>query len=353
MRDIILNNMPWGIVAGLITLTALFALRPLASKFQLLDTPGGRKQHNGNVPLIGGISIYVTIAGIFLAADTIQPELKWLLGSVGLLVFIGFLDDMFDIKASHKLLGQVIAALIMCIGSGIYIQQIGTLPDGTVLHIGIWGIPLTIIAVVGVTNAFNFIDGIDGLAGLLAIIAVFGVSSIVLITGGQLVHPESLAIFRGAIGGYLLVNMAIITRRKVFLGDAGSMLIGFVVAWIVIYYSQLPIGTSIPTSMALWVLALPLIDTCTLIIRRVMKKESPFLPDREHLHHIFQRLGLSALQTLSTICIISILLILTGYLTYALFGDVGSFMVFLLVGFIYYKIIASIWKISSYLRKKF
>lgn len=353
MSENLLQNIPWGIVSGLSTLLFLFTLRPIARILGLLDYPGGRKQHKGEIPLIGGISIYFTIAGTLFAAETIDSEIKWLLGSGGFLVFIGLLDDLLDIKAIYKLIGQVIAASIMCIGSGIYIKQIGTLPDGTVMNIGIFGIGLTIFAVVGVTNAFNFIDGIDGLAGILAIISVVSVSFIVIATGGQLVHQESLAIFRGAIGGYLLVNMAIVTRRKVFLGDAGSMLIGFVIAWVVVYYSQLPSDRAIPTSMALWVITLPIIDTLTLTIRRISKNKSPFKPERKHLHHIFQRMGLTPMQTLGIMCIIAIGLTLVGFITFSLFGDIGTIIAFSILCLIYLRTMSRIWKVSSSIRKYF
>ena len=353
MTDIIFKNLPWDIVAGLITLMALLALAPLAKKYKLLDLPGGRKQHHGEIPLIGGIGIYFAIAGIFLLAENIPLEIKWLLGSGGFLVIIGFLDDLLDIKPFFKLIGQIIAATIMCIGSDIYIRQIGILPNGDMVNIGMIGPFLTVFVVVGMTNAFNFIDGIDGLAGLMAMIAVTAVMLIITLTGGYVIHDESLGIFRGAIGGYLLVNMAIVTPRKAFLGDAGSMLIGFVIAWILVYYSQLPPDRALPASMTLWVVALPVIDTIIIMWRRMGKGKSPFKPDRRHLHHIFQRFGFTALQTLAVICLLSIGLTTVGLIAYMLGGDAGASLLFVGLIIAYHYIIKHSWRISSLIRKFF
>ena len=134
-------------------------------------------------------------------------------------------------------------------------------------------------------------DGIDGLAGMQALISTLAISAIITLMDRELIHEPYLDVFRGAIGGYLLVNLAIVSRRKVFLGDAGSMMIGFICAWIAIYYAQLPPAKGLPPSLALWIFAVPVMDTMTLIVRRLLLGRSPFSADRKHLHHIFLRLG--------------------------------------------------------------
>lgn len=345
-------NFPWGILAGVITLILVTILRPLARKTGLLDSPGGRKTHAGNIPLIGGICIYVTISGTFLMTEGLESEIKWLLGSASLLILLGVADDLFDIRAIYKLAGQVAASCLMIWGTDLHIDILAYLPSGTPVGAGIFGYALTVIAVTGVINAFNMIDGIDGLAGLMAIISTSLIGLIIIILGREYIHDTELGIFRGAVGGYLLVNLALVSRRKIFLGDAGSMLIGFVVGWALIYYSQLPPENAMPPSMALWIIALPVADTLVIMTRRIVRGRSPFSPDRKHLHHIFMRLGFSPLQTLAVICLMAIALSIFGFMMYLLFGDIGSIAAFGLMTFGYYFFIRRVWRVSAYIRRR-
>jgi len=352
MIEIVANNILWGLIAGGSSLALARFMHPFARKYGFTDKPGGHKQHDGEIPFIGGVCIYFTIAVTVLVTETVESELKWLVGTAGLLVLTGMIDDLFDIKAIYKLFAQVLATTIMCFGSAIHIQTLGILPSGFVIDIGAFGYLVTIIAVVGVINAFNMIDGIDGLAGLLAIFAVAGIAFVLTLLNRTLIHSTELVIFCSAIAGYLLINMAIVSRRKIFLGDSGSMLIGFVVAWVMIYYSQLPNDKAIPASMAVWLIILPVINTLALIFYRILRRRSPFSPDRKHLYYICQRLVMSFNQTLAIMCLFSITLTIFGFIVYLLAGDLGAFIAFIVIIWVCYQLIKYSWRISVYIRKR-
>jgi len=352
MIEIVANNILWGLIAGGSSLALARFMHPFARKYGFTDKPGGHKYHEGEIPFIGGVCIYLTIAVTVLVTKTVEPELKWLIGTAGLLVLTGMIDDLFDIKPIYKLFAQILITTIMCFSSAIHIQTLGILPSGFVIDIGAFGYIVTIIAVVGVVKAFNIMAGIDGLAGLLAIFAVAGTAFVLTLLNRTLIHGTELVIFCSAIGGYLLINMAIVSRRKIFLGDSGSMLIGFVVAWVMVYYSQLPNDKAIPASMAIWLMALPVINTVAVIFYRSLKRRSPLKADRKSLYHICLRLGMSDKQTLAIMCLFSIALTIFGFLVYLLAGDLGAFIAFIVIIWVYYQLIKYSWRISAYIRKR-
>ena len=351
MISTLIENIPYGVLAGTVTLLLALSLSPIARAIGLLDQPGGRKQHKGNIPLIGGICIFITFAAtLFLASETI-PEIRWLVISTSLLLGIGIIDDYFDIRAIYKLLAQVVAAGLMMWQTGLYVDHIAYLPNGTSLQLGAWGYGLTLIGVVGLINAFNMIDGIDGLAGIQALTASLALGAFIFILGNELIHEPYLDIFRGSIFGYLLINLSVITKRKIFLGDAGSMTIGFIVAWMVIYYSQLPADKALPASLAPWLLIVPIADTLTLIIRRIKKGQSPMSADRKHLHHILLRLGFGPRQSLYAMTLLTVILQIIGFSMYLLLGDIGAYVCFTLFIVAYYYLVTRIWRVSKFIRR--
>ncbi|MGC6511945.1 MAG: MraY family glycosyltransferase [Parvibaculales bacterium] len=330
MFNTLINNIPYGVYAGFLTLVLALGLQPLARRVGLLDAPGGRKKHAGNIPLIGGICLYITFAVTFFLASETIPELQWLIISTSLLMLVGIIDDFFDIRALYKLIAQSCAAGLMVWGTDIHIGTIAYFPDGSPLSLGDFGYIVTIIAVVGLVNAFNMSDGIDGLAGMQALLSTLAIGAIISSMGRELVHEPYLDVFRGAIGGYLLVNLAIVSRRKVFLGDAGSMMIGFICAWIAIYYAQLPPEKALPPSLALWIFAVPVMDTLTVIFIRLLNKRAIFKADQEHLHHLLFHLTQNHKQTLAIIILMTIAMVVVGFSLFYFFGDIGAIVGFVL-----------------------
>jgi len=322
--------------ANLIALVSAFlaikVLRPIAIYFNLVDIPAGRKQHVGHIPLIGGLSIYVGVLVAILTVYPIHDKLFYLLISSSLILVAGLVDDLKQLGVWVRILIQAIACVIMIKGAGIYVESLGDLFGMGVIHLGQWGIPFTVISVIGLVNAINMSDGIDGLTGSLALVATLGVFVFESISGNYRLF-DFLLVMSVALVPYLLTNLSVVIKRKIFLGDAGSMFIGFILAWVLIELSQGSTAGSInaiePINV-LWCVALPVIDTFVVIIKRLRAGRSPFHPDRSHFHHMLQDLGLGARQTLLVMIFIALVLVTLGGLA-QLFWPQASAGLFILV----------------------
>ena len=318
--------------AGL-SIAAGMWLTPLARYVGLVDRPNARKQHEGHVPLVGGIAIFLTYAavGFYLATPN-----NALLLAMGLLICLGIIDDKVDLSAWIKLAGQTAAALIIVAFGGAIITSLGTLPGGRELLLGPLALPVSVIAVVGLINAFNMVDGIDGLAGGLTMVALGNLMLAMHLIGKPL-NTESImeiAIFCGAVSGYLVLNLGFISGRKIFLGDAGSMMLGLFIAFHLIDASQRqPLTDTLPTSLVPWMVAVPVIDTLRLILTRLRRGRSPLSPDRTHLHHILLDGGMSPRLVLISILALAYLMFLSGFVlnTFnAIFAGLSFFLLIIL-----------------------
>lgn len=295
----------------ILTAAAVRLIRPFALHIGLVDIPAGRKTHSGNIPLIGGIAIYIAFSLSVLLFHADLNTIRGFILAGSLLITIGVLDDHHEISVKVRFLFQILAGIIMTSMAGVVLYDLGLLlGTDTPVTLAIWAAPFSVIAVIGVINALNMVDGIDGLAGSLALVTLIAIQLLALMNGT--VHIEAL-IISGTIIGFLWFNL--FSRDKIFLGDAGSMFLGFALAWFLIEATQ---GEQrlIPPVVALWLFAVPLIDTVAIMIRRLLKGQSPFLPDREHLHHLFLRAGFTPPQTLLIISAIAILLATFGSSAY-------------------------------------
>ena len=327
----------------------LMLFNPIARRIGLLDHPNARKQHDGAVPLTGGLAIYLALWIASLLMPSIPEKVALLVGSAGVLVIVGALDDRFGLGVKTRLLAQALATSIMIWGSG---TSIHTVVPGLVLLSDwpVWiGAAITLVAVVGLVNAFNMIDGIDGLAGCTAVIACLTLAISQLLFG-HAEHTEYLLVFCAAIIGYLSVNLTIASRNKVFLGDAGSLLIGFVIAWAVIFATQSN-QPSVPAALALWSIALPVWDTLSVMSRRMRKGLSPFHADRTHLHHICLRAGLNSRQALAFLICFSLASYVVGALIYALTGATGALIGFGVCGLAFIMLQMKIWRVLVWVRR--
>ena len=286
------------------SLTTLFFLRKFAQHVGLVDKPNSRKLHNGAIPLVGGLSICLSLLYFLFNNQDIISHVNLYAFSIFILVTIGALDDKYDISFKLRMGVQAILSLAMMIVGDIELKTIGNILGVGALDFGWFGYVITIFAVIGAINAFNMVDGIDGLLGGLSIVT-FGGLGLLLTFYEQLNIAYFCIVLITIIVPYILLNLGAFGRkRKVFMGDAGSMLIGFTVIWLLLLSSQEQQSMIRPVT-ALWLIAVPLMDMTAIIIRRVRRGDSPFKPDREHLHHIFQRLGFSSTQTLIAICAIA------------------------------------------------
>ncbi|MEO9494324.1 MAG: UDP-N-acetylglucosamine--undecaprenyl-phosphate N-acetylglucosaminephosphotransferase [Vibrio splendidus] len=335
------------------SLTTIFLMRKVAKKVGLVDKPNVRKLHNGAIPLVGGVSICISILYFLFNNPEILPNAELYATCIFILVGIGVLDDKYDISFKLRFAVQAGLSIMMMIVGGIELSTIGDVfGSGDVITLGWFGYLVTILAVVGAINAFNMVDGIDGLLGGLSIVT-FGGLGIMLSFDGQSNLAYICLVLVVAIIPYILLNLGAFGRkRKVFMGDAGSMLIGFTVIWLLLLSSQNGSTPPLRPVTALWLIALPLMDMAAIMVRRIRRGDSPFKPDREHLHHISQRLGLSSTQTLVVICSIATLFATIGISAEMLnIPEYIMFYAFIVCFAIYLMILSNIWKITSYLRK--
>ncbi|MGK2231976.1 MAG: UDP-GlcNAc:undecaprenyl-phosphate GlcNAc-1-phosphate transferase [Colwellia sp.] len=291
---------------------AIKLFKPIAVDVGLVDKPNARKHHKGQIPLIGGISIFAAVlaASLLWLPDTF--ELRMYLIASAMMVFIGALDDKYDLKVRVRILGQIIIASLMIYGVGGYISNLGDLFNFGNIQLGSFGIIFTYFAIIVVINAYNMVDGIDGLIGSLSLNTFTSIAILFLMSGnqGHLSYPLILAT---ATLPYLMFNLGLFQKqtKKIFMGDAGSMFIGLSVIWLLSIGTQGEDASFRPVT-ALWICALPLMDMLAIVMRRYRKGKSPFKPDRDHLHHILQRAGLSSQQTLMVISLFSVLMSLIG-----------------------------------------
>ena len=300
-------------LAFAVTVVLTLTLRPLALRLRITDRPGGRKQHIGEIPLVGGIAMFIGILVAAMAA--VQPTGLWtLLVPAALLVIVGVIDDRYNVGVSARLAAQICAALIMMIGGGLYLRDIGD-PFGTGrLGLGILAIPVSVLVALSVINAFNFIDGIDGLAASMALI---GLAAGGLATGLRAPAASVAAMACGATLGFLLFNFPAFRNRRwrTFMGDAGSTLLGFLVVWFALSISQ-GADRSLSPVAALWFALMPLSDFFSCFIRRVARGKMPLQAGREHFHYMLMRAGLSGRQALA------VLVAFSGF--YAAVGLIGA-----------------------------
>lgn len=305
-----------GIVSGLvffgfsftITVLAIMWLLPLARRYGWVDHPdGGRKDHAEPTPVIGGFAVYlgmIVTTLVFLGEQTVPRS--FVLG-VSLLAVVGTLDDRFNLNWRVRLLTQITAALILIQIGGIRAEHLGPvfgLPD---VEFGWLGLPISVVGIVGLINALNMIDGIDGLLGSLALLSLL----MCVAAGAYAGAPDvtwRIFIPIGAIAAFLLYNLRYGTnsRARVFMGNAGSMILGFTIAHVSFRLTQ---NAAHPVSpvLALYLVAVPVIDCLVLIARRLRQGRSPFNGDRDHVHHLLLDAGFSVNQVVAFLVLVTVL----------------------------------------------
>jgi UDP-GlcNAc:undecaprenyl-phosphate GlcNAc-1-phosphate transferase len=299
-------------VAFSVTASCLYLLRPLAVRLGLVDAPHGRKQHQGHIPLIGGMAMFLGFLFALLTLSISLANYRSLIAGCAVLVFIGVLDDFHELSTRSRFIAQVIAALLMASWGGMTLQNLGNLFFYNDLILHAWVLPLTVIAVVGVINAVNMTDGVDGLAGGVTLIELVFLLFLA-VSGGQFFAAHILVLICAVVLAFLIFNFPLPHRKQalVFMGDAGSMFLGFVLVWFLIELSQGANRVAHPVTM-LWIMTLPLLDIGGVLVRRLQKRVSLFMPDREHLHHVLQDLGWSNLQVTLSMCGMAVLFGLIG-----------------------------------------
>jgi UDP-GlcNAc:undecaprenyl-phosphate GlcNAc-1-phosphate transferase len=316
--------------------SALFVLPKLihiGQRIGLLDQPNLRKVHTRPRPLVGGIGIVISTIFASLIFIPIAGLRGYFLGLATLLL-VGIFDDFKEICHWQKFIAQILATGFLIYFSKVSLVNFGDLigtgdlliPGGVV---GTWLV--TIFCVVGVTNAVNLIDGLDGLAGGLSFIAFLFFAIHSSLIGNNTLMLLNLAL-AGAVLGFLRFNWY---PSLLFMGDAGSLCLGFTLAFMAIALTQGGSGVMSPVA-ALLVLAVPITDTIIVMVKRILRRKSPFMPDKYHLHHIFLRYGMTRGTAVKVILALGLLLGCLSLLA-PLCGlsDMNLFLLFMLYFVVY------------------
>ena len=304
----------------------------VARQFNIVDNPGIRKVHSRPVPRIGGVAIFASMIGIVIPVlflpnfigdsfRLIQYKVFILLLAASFIFFVGLLDDIRGLRVRTKLWSQISAAIMIC-SVGIRVETID-ITDKLVFNFGWFSWPLTILWIVGITNAINLSDGLDGLAAGISAIAC-GVIALLAICNGQTIMAVLMLALLGSLTGFLFFNF---DPAKVFMGDSGSLFLGFTIASSSVLCAA-KIETVAGLALPILALGLPILDTMFSMLRRFLERRSLFAPDRGHFHHRLLDLGFGQRQAVIAAYLVT--LAATGLGMFMLYTrNTGTFIVFI------------------------
>ena len=288
-----------------ITAVAIPLLARAAGGWGLLAHPGSRDSHEGAVPTVGGIAMGTAFLAAYALTGLATSVSPLLAAAVVITLAGGVLDDRHELHSLPKFAFQIAAAIMLVLGGDALLTHLGHLMSTELFTLGRWAAPLTVFALVGVMNAMNLADGLDGLAGGLALAACvnFGIAACL---AGHAAEFATICITAGAAAGFLYFNARSPWRERavVFMGDTGSLLLGLLLGWFAVRLAMAERSALAPIS-AVWILALPVGDTVTLIVRRALRGRNPFHADRQHMHHILLALGFSSGETVAALVALS------------------------------------------------
>ena len=289
------------VIPFLFVLTIIPFIKRIAIHVGALDIPNGRKVHTKPMPRLGGLGIYMGFLLGYILFGTMSIRMNAILIGSFIIIITGMIDDIKPIPAKIKFLFQIIAACVVAFYGQILLKDLSAF--GFYIEFGIFSYPITVLFIVGIINCINLIDGLDGLAA--------GLSSIYFVTIGIVImywtHTFDLDamltfIMLGATLGFLCHNF---NPAKIFMGDSGSMFLGYIIAVIALLGFK---NVTLTTLLApICLLAIPIMDTAFAIIRRLINKKPIDEPDKEHLHHQLLNLHLSHRNTVLVIYLIDIL----------------------------------------------
>ncbi len=308
----------------LLTFFSIPAILKISRKKNLMDEPGNRSSHLRKIPNLGGIALFYSVA---VCASIFAFELfeiyKFLFASLVILLYIGVMDDIVAMRAYKKLIAQIIIMSLIVIGSDVRIRSFFGLFAIYELNYFV-SVFISIFTFIILINAFNLIDGIDGLAGCYSVICctLFGISYFRL---GEYNYPLVVlsGVIIGSVVGFLYYNLSNYRKNKIFMGDTGSMILGFLLAFTAICFIDIFIDKELPgvpryylqtaPAIAMAILVLPIIDTLNVIIIRLVKGTSLFTADRNHIHHSLLDLGITHRRSTFYIIIYYLLIISVAY----------------------------------------
>ena len=304
------------LAALLATILTIPALCKFAVSKGFIDQPGGRKIHDTPVPPIGGLIIFP----LYMLATTLMGaplSFMWpLFAGLTLLLATGAVDDYRHISPWIKFSMQFVAAGLIVLAGGAQLTHLDNIFGLGILYLGPLSIPFSIVAVVLFINAINLMDGLDGLASGVSFVSLLWLLMSFII-GSHIGAVFAVLPLLAVLAGFVFHNMRspFNPKAKLFLGDAGSMCLGLVLAWFCIHLVNDPLPVMPPIAIA-WIIALPIIDTCAQFYRRARAGRHPFSPDRGHFHHHFIDAGYSVGKATPLILLVHFILGGIGYLGY-------------------------------------
>ena len=311
MFDIPIEILLSFVTAFIITFLAIPKIIFFAQKFRLYDSAGARSSHIGKVPIFGGIAIFAGIIFSLLFWAEIE-QIRFIIVSMFVVFFVGVIDDLLSLSPTKKVIGQIIAILMI-----IYLHDLQI--DNMHGVLGIYDLPdivatlFTVFVVIVITNGFNLIDGVDGLAGSLGIVASVSFGLLAIISG-QINMALIAFTLMGALLGFVLHNFH---PAKIFMGDTGSLVVGLVLSILAINaINSGIISMHLPHKgplVAIAILAILLFDSLRVFIVRVVRGRNPLSPDMNHIHHALLNLGYGHQKTTLIICIMNIFLIVVAF----------------------------------------
>ena len=301
MSSMFLENSKIILVVFLFVVLIMPVIMKVANHVNALDIPNERKVHKEPMPRLGGLAIFLGfLLGYMLFCSQTPQMISILIGSF-ILIIVGMIDDIKPINPLPKFLGQVAAAIVVVWYGNIVMQDISAY--GLYLNFGIFAKPITVLFIISVINCLNLIDGLDGLAGGISTIFFITISIIISIMGIYNGLDASLSLIMiGATLGFLLYNFY---PAKIFMGDSGSMFLGYMIAVISLLGFKNVTLTSFLVPVL--ILAIPILDTFFAIIRRLLKGESFAKADKEHFHHQILKMSGNQIKTVLIIYLIQIL----------------------------------------------
>jgi UDP-GlcNAc:undecaprenyl-phosphate GlcNAc-1-phosphate transferase len=343
---ILIEFITLGFFALLLALILIPFLKKIASRVNLVDKPNYRKVHTTAVPLIGGISITITVFLVLLVSgnqiDVLSEYLPMLISGFVLLI-IGVIDDKTDLSAKYKLIMQLLLAFIVALSGTRITTLYGFLG---IYEIGIWTqYCLTIIVITGVVNAFNLMDGVDGLVGGLSLVGftIFFVSAYYY--NDYFLGKVSI-IFIGATLGFLKFNLSV---NKIFMGDAGSLFLGFILVSCGIHFMEKQYALSNDSNaygflVVVVFFSIPVLDSIRVYLGRIKQGNSPFRADKSHLHHLLLTAGLTHKKTTTFVVLFCLILFFIGF---GLTSYLSTTLIILTIMFSFWLILKFLLMISS------
>jgi UDP-GlcNAc:undecaprenyl-phosphate GlcNAc-1-phosphate transferase len=312
-------------VALALSLASTPAVKWLAHRVGAIDVPeDARRIHKNPIPRLGGLAIFIGLVVSVLLFSDITEQIRGVLIGAVIIVILGAIDDIVPLPALLKFFVQIIAALV-AVYHGVVMEAFSNpfvFSSAEHIHLGFLSIPITVIWIVAITNSVNLIDGLDGLA-----VGISAISSIVMLVIALMVAETNVAIIMAALAGACLGFMPFnFNPAKIFMGDTGALLLGYVLATVSII-GLFKLYAVVSFAVPFLVLALPLFDTSFAFLRRLLKGKNPMSPDRGHFHHRLIDLGLSQKQAVLVLYTVSALLGLVAVVIAARDGIRGLILV--------------------------